>query len=156
LVGVALGRMRFGHGFSRVASLLLGWAAAMTLHITFNNLISANWGALTLVLATLIGLGGVALNAGFILWGLRGERRWLRESLQLAVGVSGGESNVVQQMHSLDALLAPIAEHFGAEKRTQVEAFLRLQARLGLKRKVQEQTADPKLRSALDAQVQAL
>ena len=80
----------------------------------------------------------------------------LRETLQLAVGVSAGESNVVQQMESLDELLTPIADHFGAEKRTQVEAFLRLQARLGLKRKVQEQTADPKLRAALDAQVQAL
>jgi RsiW-degrading membrane proteinase PrsW (M82 family) len=156
LVGVALGRMRFGRGFSRIASLLLGWAAAMALHITFNNLISANMGVLTLVLAMLIGMGGVALNAGFIFWGLREERRWLRETLQLAVGVSVGESNVVQQIDSLDELLAPIAEHFGVEKRKQVEAFLRLQARLGLKRKVQEQTADPKLRAALDAQVQAL
>jgi hypothetical protein len=156
LVGVALGRMRFGRGFSRIVSLLLGWAAAIGLHITFNNLISANMGLVTLVLATFIGLGGVALNAGFILWGLREERRWLRETLQLAIGVSAGESNVVQQMESLDELLTPIADHFGAEKRAQVEAFLRLQARLGLKRKVQEQTADPKLRAALDAQVQAL
>src|SRR5262245_32110116 len=54
LVGVAVGRMRFGLGFSRIPSLLLGWVAAMTLHITFNNLISANMGVLTLVLATLI------------------------------------------------------------------------------------------------------
>jgi len=156
LVGVALGRMRFGHGFSRIAPLLLGWAAAVTLHITFNNLISASMGLLALVLATLIGLGGVGLNAGFIFWGLREERRWLRETLQLVVGVSAGESNVVQRMDCLDELLTPIVEHFGAEKRAQVEAFLRLQARLGLKRKVQEQTADPKLRTALDAQVQAL
>jgi protease PrsW len=156
LVGVALGRRRFGRGFSRIASLLLGWAAAIALHITFNNLISTNMGTLTLVLAMLIGLGGVALNAGFIFWGLREERRWLRETLQLAIGVSTGESSVVQQMDSLEELLTPIAEYFGAEKRMQVEAFLRLQARLGLKRKVQEQTADPRLRAALDAQVQAL
>jgi RsiW-degrading membrane proteinase PrsW (M82 family) len=156
LVGVCLGRLRFGRGFSRVASLLLGWAAAMTLHITFNNLISTNMGVLTLVLAVLIGLGGVVLNAGFIFWGLREEQRWLRETLQLAVGVSAGEANVVQQMDSLDELLAPVAEHFGADKCKQVEAFLRLQARLGLKCKVQEQTADPKLRAALAAQVQTL
>ena len=39
LVGVALGRLRFGRGPTRVASLLLGWAAAMALHITFNTLV---------------------------------------------------------------------------------------------------------------------
>jgi RsiW-degrading membrane proteinase PrsW (M82 family) len=156
LVGVALGRMRFGRGWSRIASLMVGWAAAIALHVTFNMLISANLGALALLPAMLIGLGGVALNAGLIFWGLRQERLWLRETLHGAVGVSAGESNVVQQLASLDELLAPVAEHFGAEKRRQVEAFLRLQARLGLKRKVQEQTTDPKLRAALDAQVGAL
>jgi len=156
LVGVALGRLRFGRGLSRIASLLLGWAAAMTLHITFNNVVNRSQGLLTLALAVGIGLGGVGLTAAFIFWGLREERQWLRETLGLQVGVSAGESAVVQQLDNLDPLLAPIDERFGADKRKQVETFLRLQAQLGLKRKVQEMTPDPKLRAEMGAQVAAL
>ena len=156
LVGVALGRLRFGRGLSRIASVLLGWAAAMALHITFNNVVNRSQGLLTLALAVGIGLGGVGLTAAFILWGLREERRWLRETLGLQVGVSAGESAIVQQLDNLDPLLAPIGERFGREKQKQVEALLRLQAQLGLKRKVQEMTPDPNLRTEMGAQVAAL
>ena len=156
LVGVALGRLRFGRGLSRIGSLLLGWAAAIALHITFNNVINRSQGLLMLVLAVVIGLGGVGLTAAFILWGLSEERRWLRETLGLQVGVSAGESAMVQQLDNLDPLLAPIGERFGADKRKQVEALLQLQAQLGLKRKVQELTPDPKLRAEMGVQVTAL
>jgi RsiW-degrading membrane proteinase PrsW (M82 family) len=156
LVGVALGRLRFSRGPGRVASLLLGWAAAMTLHITFNNVVNANWGLLTLGLAVLIGLGGVGLTIAFIFWGLAEERRWLQETLTLAVGVSAGEAAVVQQMADLDALLAPVAEHFGPVKRQEVARFLQLQAQLGLKRKAQSLTHDPALATALADQVAGL
>jgi hypothetical protein len=156
LVGVSLGRLRFGRGFSRMASVLLGWAAAMALHITFNNVINRSQGALTLLLAVAIGLGGLGLTAAFIFWGLSEERGWLRETLGLQVGVSARESAIVQQLDNLNPLLAPIGERFGTDKRKQVEAFLRLQAQLGLKRKVQEMTPDPKLRAEMGAQVTAL
>jgi len=156
LVGIALGRLRFGRGASRLASLLLGWGAAMTLHITFNNVVNQQAGQLTLVLAIVLGLGGVGLVIGFIFWGLAQERRWLHETLDLQVGVSAGESAVVQKLDDLDALLAPVGEHFGADKRKQVEAFLKLQAQLGLKRKVQAMTPDLKLRAEMEAQVSAL
>jgi hypothetical protein len=136
--------------------LLLGWAAAMTLHITFNNVVNAHWGLLTLGLAVLLGLGGVGLTAGFIFWGLAQERRWLQETLTLAVGVSAGEAAVVQQMADLDMLLAPVAEHFGPAKRQQVAKFLQLQAQLGLKRKAQALTHDPALAAALAGQVAEL
>jgi RsiW-degrading membrane proteinase PrsW (M82 family) len=156
LVGVSLGRLRFGRGLSRIASLLLGWTAAMALHITFNNVVNRGQGLLTLALAVGIGLGGVGLTAAFIFWGLREERRWLRETLGLQVGVSAGESAVVQQLDNLDLLLRPIGERFGDDKRKQVEVLLRLQAQLGLKRKVQELSPDPKLRAEMGAQVTAL
>ena len=156
LVGVSLGRLRFGRGFSRIASVLLGWAAAMALHITFNNVINRGQGSLTLLLAVVIGLGGIGLTAALIFWGLKEERRWLRETLGLQVGVSAGESAMVQQLDNLDSLLAPIGERFGTEKRKQVEALLHLQAQLGLKHKVQEMTPDPKLRAEMGAQVIAL
>ncbi len=156
LVGVALGRLRFGRGLTRFASVIMGWAAAIALHLAFNNLISQNLGVLTILLAVLLGLGGVAVNVGLIRWGLSEERQWLRETLGRATGVSVGESAVVQQMAQLDQLLAPVAARFGTEKRRQVETFLRLQAQLGLKRKVEEMTPDPRLRAEMSTQVATL
>jgi RsiW-degrading membrane proteinase PrsW (M82 family) len=156
LVGIALGRLRYGRGASRFASLFLGWAAAMALHIGFNNVVYRTQGALTLPLAIILGLGGVGLVAGFIFLGLAEERRWLRETLGRQVGVSAGEAAVVQKLDNLEPLLAPVSEHFGPEKRRQAEAFLKLQARLGLKRKVQQITPDPKQRAEMERQVAAL
>jgi RsiW-degrading membrane proteinase PrsW (M82 family) len=156
LVGVSLGRLRYGRGTSRFASLLLGWAAAVALHVGFNNVVYRGAGALAQVAAVAIGVGGVGLIAAFIFWGLAEERRWLRETLGLQVGVSAGEAAVVQKLDDLDALLAPVGEHFGPERRKQVGAFLKLQAQLGLKRKAQELTRDARLRAELDAQVAAL
>jgi RsiW-degrading membrane proteinase PrsW (M82 family) len=156
LVGIALGRLRYGRGASRLASLFLGWVAAMALHIGFNNLVDRTQSALTLPLAITLGLGGVGLVAGFIFLGLAEERRWLRETLGRQVGVSAGEAAVVQKLDNLESLLAPVGEHFGPEKRQQAEAFLKLQAKLGLKRKVQELTPDAKQRAEMARQVAAL
>jgi RsiW-degrading membrane proteinase PrsW (M82 family) len=156
LVGIALGRLRYGRGAGRFASLFLGWAAAMALHIIFNNVVYRTTGALTLVLAIVLGLGGVGLVIGFIFWGLAEERRWLREMLGVQVGVSAGEAAVVQKLDDLDALLAPVGERFGPEKRRQVERFLKLQAQLGLKLKVRDMTPDAKQRAEMERQVAAL
>jgi len=153
LVGVSLGRLRFGRGMARIASLIIGWGVAMAVHMSFNRLVASSLTTETLILAILIGLGGVGVNAGLILWGLREERGWLRETLGLGVGVSAREAAVVQQLADLDTLLKPITERFGPEKRQQVEEFLRLQALLGLKRKAQELTPDAQLREELAAQV---
>ncbi len=156
LVGISLGRLRYGRGASRFASLLLGWAAATALHISYNNVVYRTQGALTLVLAIALGLGGVGMVAAFIFWGLAEERRWLRETLGLKLGVSAGEAAVVQKLDNLEPLLAPVADRFGAEKRKQAEAFLKLQARLGLKRKVQQITPDARQRAEMEREVAAL
>ena len=156
LVGVTLGRLRFRRGPGRVLSVLLGWASAMTLHIVFNNVVNANWGLLSVGLAVVLGMGGVGLIAAFIFWGLAAERRWLKEALTPAAGVSAGEAAVVQQYADLDTLLAPVTEHFGEAKRQQVGRFLQMQAQMGLKRKAQALTPDPSLAAALAAQVTEL
>lgn len=156
LVGVALGRFRFGRGRTRFAALTLGWGAAMALHLAFNNLISSNLGGWTIGLAMLLGLSGVLLNGLLIRWGLREERVWLQETLTQQVGVSRGEAAVVQELANLDRLLAPVAERFGVEKRRQVETFLRRQAQLGLKHKVEVLTPDPHLRATMSAEVAVL
>ena len=156
LVGVALGRLRFGHGITRIAAVVLGWVAAMSLHLAFNNLISQPWGFVGIILAILVGLSAVGLNILLIRWGLHEERAWLRETLGRATGVSQGEAAVVQEFAQLDRLLAPVAQRFGAEKRAQVEKFLRLQAQLGLKRKVETMTTDVQLQETMAAEIAQL
>lgn len=156
LVGIALGRLRYGRGFTRVLSLVLGWSAAMCLHIAFNNSLNQLSGTLSIILAIVLGLGGIGMVAAFIFWGLSQERRWLKETLGSSVGVSSQESAVVQQMADLDMLLTPVSERFGQEKRKQVEAFLKLQAQLGIKRKQQEMTQDERQRRQLADQVSSL
>jgi len=160
IVGVTLGRLRYGRGARRMIAVPLGWAAAMALHIAFNNVVNADLETFTVIIAFVLGLGGVGLTAAFIFWGLREEQNWLRETLKLDVGVSSGESRVVQSLDELDAMLKRLeqylTDYFGPEKRKQVETFLHLQVQLGLKRKVSTMTSDPRLRAEAQAQVAAL
>ena len=154
LTGVALGRFRLARGNSGVLSLLLGWAGAMTLHYTFNNIaISTLEPALAEWLLVAIGLSGVALVAVIILWGLREEKQWLREELGDKLRVSSEEASIVQHMGDLEDLLAPIEKRFGKNKRQQVAAFLHLEAQLGLKQEADDKAADPALRAALAEQI---
>ncbi len=151
LVGIALGRFKFKHGGTQGLSLLGGWAAAVLLHASFNRAAYAGWGGPVVLLA--VGIGGVALVVGFILWGLREERRWLQETLGIKLGVSKGEAAVVLKMENLDEMLEPIAKAFGEDKRDSVESFIKLQAQLGLKRKAMGMTQDSQQAQALAEQV---
>jgi RsiW-degrading membrane proteinase PrsW (M82 family) len=150
IVGVALGRLRFGRGPARVAALVVGLGAAMLLHISFNRVVNGSVPPAWVVPAAIfIGAFGLSSVAGLIVWGLREERRWLAETLQLEIGVTAAESVAVQRLAERKAILAPIEARFGVEKRRQVEAFLRLEARLGLQTKVLSRSSDAKKRAAL-------
>jgi len=154
LVGVSMGRFRFKRGGARAVALVAGWGAAMALHMAFNRLVNSGpMSTAILVGAILIGFAGVAATAGFILWGLRAERAWLREELGLDAAVSASEANVVQRMADINTLLAPIEAHFGAARRREVETYVRLQAQLGLKRKAAGLSQDAKLRQAIEGQI---
>jgi hypothetical protein len=157
LVGVSIGRFRFEKGTTRLLALIGGWGAAIVLHAGFNRLVNSEiTGTPLLVGAFGIGLGAVGLTALFIVWGLRVQKRWLRESLGLDVGVTAGESEVIQKLADLDQLLAPVAQVFGQQKRDQVAQFLKLQAKLGIKRKAEQLTPDAKQEAALGAEVAKL
>ena len=153
LVGVALGRLRYGHGISRIISPIVGWAGAIALHMTYNNVVDTDMGAVTLIAVFMLALLGVGITAGFIFWGLHEEQQWLRDTLGLNVGVSEKEAQMVQKMDSLDTLLDPISKYFGEEKRKKVERILNLQAQIGLKKKVQSMTTDEFRQGELGMQV---
>jgi hypothetical protein len=156
LVGISIGRLRFGQGATRVASVLLGWTAAMTLHSSFNRVVNAWSGTQALLAAIAIGLGGVGLIALFIRWGLREERGWIEETLGLQLGVTAGEVEVVKRLDSLDTLLVPVAARFGREKAEMVRVFLVKQAQLGIKQKSRELAHDERLRKELAKQIEIL
>ena len=156
LVGIAIGRFRYGHGASRLLSALLGWAAAIGLHMAFNRLVNAGPSAGAVIGTLGLGLGGVGLIILFIRWGLAEEKRWIGETLGAGSGVTRGEVAVVRRYDQIDDLLEPIVERFGEEKAEQVEEFLLKQAHLGIKRKAQTMSQDPGEKKDLAKQIAAL
>ncbi len=135
LVGISLGFFRHDRDFARVFSLFLGWAAAISLHAAFSYLLLNVATPYSIITAMMLDLGGLASVAAFIFWGLRRERLWFKDALQINMGGSAQESAVIQQMDELEILLAPVRERFGKEKCQQLESFFKLQVQLGIKRR---------------------
>jgi RsiW-degrading membrane proteinase PrsW (M82 family) len=156
LVGVAIGRFRYGHGARRLLPALFGWVAAIGLHMGFNRLVNAPPSGGTMAGTLGLGLGGVVLIVVFIRWGLAEEKRWITETLGAGSGVTSGEVAVVRQYDRIGDLLEPIVERFGEEKAEQVEEFLLKQAHLGIKRKTQTMSQDPAEQEELGKQITAL
>jgi RsiW-degrading membrane proteinase PrsW (M82 family) len=158
MTGIALGGFvlssRRHHG---LLALIVGLTGAMGLHYAWNNFayysrfdrFTTEW------IMVGVGFAGVICVSATIIWGMQRERRHLRESLGLKVGVSEGEASVVQHMGDLATLLAPIEKRFGKVKRRHVANFLHLEAQIGLKEDVAERTTDPKLRAEMEAQIAA-
>lgn len=156
LVGTAIGRFRYGRGGHRVFSMLLGWVAAIGLHMGFNRLQNAGQSFGVLLGALGIGIGGAVLIVLFIRWGLAEEKRWIEETLGLGVGVTRREVAVVKQYDQIDELLQPIVERFGQEKAESVETFLLKQAQLGIKRKTRAMSQDIREQHSLDEEIARL
>ncbi len=156
LVGVSIGRFRYGRGRTRILSTILGWGAAMVLHSGFNRVVEFWEGTALLLGAVGLGIGGVVLIALFIRWGLAEEKRWIEETLGLDLRVTEGEKALVRELQDVDVLLKPIVERFGRDKADQVEDFLVKQAQLGIKQKSSEMTTDPRLKQQVQNQIQEL
>jgi RsiW-degrading membrane proteinase PrsW (M82 family) len=156
LVGVSIGRFRYGHGWTRILSTILGWGAAILLHSGFNRVVRF-WEGSALLLGTVgLGVGGIVLIALFIRWGLAEERRWIEETLGLGLRVTEKEKALVRELQNLEDLLRPIKERFGKDKASLVEEFLLKQAQLGIKQKSSELTTDPRLKQEVQEQLRVL
>ena len=156
LVGIAIGRWRFGRGRGRVVGLAGGLAAAMALHVAFNHWVSGGDPRQVVYGAVGIGVAGVTAVATLILHGLREERRRLYATLARERAVTAAESRAVQALRQARALLDPVGERFGAARAAEVTRLLQLQARLGLTRQAALAAPDGPQRAALAAQVEAL
>jgi hypothetical protein len=157
LVGAAIGRFRFQKGAGRGLAVVGGWGAAILLHAVFNYVSQADVfpSGITVPLQVVIGLAGVGLIAFFISLGLREQRRWFAETLDRKMGVTGAEVRAAQAYATIDEVLRPIAEQF-PDQAEQVESLLLHQAQMGIKRKVQQEIGDAKLRDKLGEEIARL
>jgi RsiW-degrading membrane proteinase PrsW (M82 family) len=170
LVGVAIGRLRYGRGVERALSAALGWISAIGLHMGFNRLVrlademgksSSTAGRAFLPMLGAIGLAltGFVLIVVFIRRGLGEQKRWIKETL----GIGTSESRVtrqevaqVQRFEKVDELLQQIEEYFGEEKADAVEQFLLKQAQMGIKRKTRAMNQIPREQEKLSAEIEVL
>ncbi|OQA23328.1 MAG: hypothetical protein BWY63_00307 [Chloroflexi bacterium ADurb.Bin360] len=157
LVGVAVGRFRFRRGVHRGLAVAGGWGAAILLHAFFNAIGQANLVGPGLVtpLSVAIGLLGVGLIAFFINRGLHEEGKWMLETLDRQVAVSGAEARAAQSFATLEELLEPLAATF-PEKAEQIEALVLHQAKFGIKRKIFQQLEAPEAKERLQQELDAM
>jgi hypothetical protein len=153
MVGVSLGLARFRRSLGHWLILGGGLLAAILLHGVFNNLVTRITGGLVLIYSAVLGFAGVAFIAFVIFRGLAEQRAWIEEKLGMADRVTDQEARVVHQLSDVQQLLEPLAEIYGSEKAEQVERFLLVQARIGIKRKTLEKLQDEKMQRAVEKEI---
>ena len=156
LVGIAFGVARFQRTTGRSLTIALGFAIGMVLHVGFNNLVTRVESGLLLLYAGAAGITGLLFIASAIRRGLAEEKAWIEDELGEADRVTAGEAAVVLRLNDLDPLLAPLALRFGGAKASQIEAFLMLQARLGIMRKTLDKLQDETIIAAVKEEMAAI
>ncbi len=155
-LGIVLGFARFRKTTPRILISLGGLVIAMILHMGFNILtvvVTSGW---LLLYAIIIGAGASALIVVLIRRGLDEEKTWIGETLNQEMRVERQEAAAVQNLDSVDKVIAHLAERLGNDKAEQIRKLLYIQARLGIKTKSAEKMQDEKLRAAILAEVDTL
>lgn len=137
IVGISFGLARFHKLFKLIGTILLGLAAALAIHITFNNLVTRDWvsPSFLLIYAAAVGISVTIIIFIAIKRGLKSARGWIEEKLGAADRVTSSETKLVTNIEDLKALLEPLTEMFGEDVGPQVHEFILIQARLGIHRK---------------------
>ena len=151
ILGIALGIFHLRRTRSRLLVLVIGLILAIGQHMVY-NIISE--GGTSLVSAIGIGILGAAFVYISMRRGKKQAQRWIKQKLGMGDRVTRGEVAAVDHLTSTGDILLPVYERFGAEKASQVEKLLYLQARLGIKRKTLDSfQKDESLRNAVVAEV---
>lgn len=154
LIGVALGSARFKRSaLYRTLYLLGGLTLAITIHSGFNNMVNSG---VALLFAFAAGFAGAGIIYFAARRGLKDEKSWVHEKIGATEGVTTGEAKVVRRLEDADELLASLAERFGADKASQCEKFLFMQAQLAIQVKMVEKMQDEKMRLAIQLQMNEL
>lgn len=154
LIGIALGLARFNRSrLYRTLYLLGGLTLAIAAHSGFNNMVNDG---VALLFAFAAGFAGAGFIVFFARRGLKDEQSWVHEKIGVTEGVTSGEAKVVQRLEEADELLESLAARFGADKASQCEKFLFMQAQLAIQVKMAEKMQDEKMRLAIEAQMSEL
>jgi len=153
LIGTALAAARDERRWRGAATAAAGIVIAIALHVGFNSMVNSGW---LLVFAIAAGMFGAALIVTAIRKGLAVQKVWIEEKLGATDRVTRGEAQVVGKLADLDNVLAPLVERFGAEKAVTVEEFLLLQAKIGIKRKLHERSADAERKREIETEISQL
>jgi RsiW-degrading membrane proteinase PrsW (M82 family) len=145
--GVIGGRARRARGHA--ALLLVGWAAAVALHMAFNRLAFSVAGPIGLYVISGIAFTGALAAGVLITLGVRQQALWLRRSLVAELGISPGEARLVQRLDELHDLIGPVRTHFGQAACAKVEALIRAEAQLIIDKDVLRRTRGRAARDAL-------
>jgi len=151
ILGIALGIFHLRRTRLRWLVLAAGISFAIGQHM-FYNIISHDGNSLVSAFGTGI-LGGVFIYFVMQL-GKKQAQRWIKQKLGMDDRVTRGEVAAVDRLASSGDILMPVYERFGAEKASQVEKLLYLQARLGIKRKALDSfQKDDSLRNAMISEI---
>lgn len=158
IVGIALGHLRRSQHSKKAGWSVLGIALAITLHVIYNNLVGTLTGALLLLVAIGMGIGGGVMIALIINQGLSDEKRHFEQTLGIGVGVSTGERKAVQQLGSeaIDKVLAELASFFGADKIEKIRRVLIIHANIGILQNNLRNPVSDRLRTAWQQEIATL
>ena len=150
LIGIALGIFHLNRTRSRWLILGIGLFFAIGQHAFYNRI--------SLIGDSFVNAFGIGiLSAAFIYFaiqlGKKQAQHWIRQKLGMDDRVTPGEVAMVDRLDSNQDIFYPVLQRFGAEKASQVEKLLYLQARLGLKRKALDSfQKNDSLRNAVEAE----
>jgi RsiW-degrading membrane proteinase PrsW (M82 family) len=137
MIGVALAARRADPSWKSWALILLGYGFSMSFHMAFNTMVSSG---VFLVFAIVYGFIGAGLIWFAIRRGMHAQKVWVGEKLGAQDRVTKSEAVVVRRIEDLQELLTPFGEKFGTDKVPLVEAMIRKQAEIGIKRKLMDTT----------------
>ncbi len=153
VVGISLGRLR------RTRAPLLpfiGIAAAVAIHIGYNNVVNMLSGATLLIVAVVIGVCGAGVIALQIVYGLRQEKAQFTQTLGLQIDVSPGERQAIQRLGgaSIETILQELRRTFGEQNVALIRRLLITEANIGiLENNLTSCIVSPRLREAWEAEI---
>jgi RsiW-degrading membrane proteinase PrsW (M82 family)/CRP-like cAMP-binding protein len=158
IVGISLGMLR--RSTSRVpVTAIVGILVAMIVHIVFNNVVNSLTGAVLLLVAIGLGLGGAAFIGFQVQQNIRLEKQRMGDALlNEESGVSRGEVLAIQRLgEGSSGLMDDLVKELGDEYLDQVRRLLVTQANIGiLKNNLAMGNVSPRLRKAWEDDIDAL
>ena len=153
IVGISLGRLRRSQ--ARLLPIV-GILVAITVHIIYNNIVNTLTGAVLLLVAITIGLGGAALIGLQINQGLNEEKKRFSKTFGSKMDVSEGEVKTIQRLggSGVEAMMAQLQDSLGDENIALIRRMLVTQANIGiLQNNLSSGNVSERLRTAWEAEI---